>query len=78
MDVVVSNLQKIGGTLEIDSVPGQGSTMNLKIPLTLAIIDGIVMDVGDSSFVMETGAVREFVHVTEDMLIHEPDGESRS
>ncbi len=74
MDVVVSNLQKIGGTLEIDSVPGQGSTMNLKIPLTLAIIDGIVMDVGDSSFVMETGAVREFVHVTEDMLIHEPDG----
>ena len=48
--------------------------MNLKIPLTLAIIDGIVMDVGDSSFVMETGAVREFVHVTEDMLIHEPDG----
>ena len=74
MDVVVSNLQKIGGTLEIDSVPGEGSTMNLKIPLTLAIIDGIVMDVGDSAFVMETGAVREFVHVTENMLIHEPDG----
>lgn len=74
MDVVVSNLQKIGGTLEIDSVPGEGSTMNLKIPLTLAIIDGIVMDVGDSAFVVETGAVREFVHVTENMLIHEPDG----
>lgn len=74
MDVVVSNLQKIGGTLEIDSIPGEGSTMNLKIPLTLAIIDGIVMDVGDSAFVMETGAVREFVHVTENMLIHEPDG----
>ena len=74
MDVVVSNLQKIGGTLEIDSIPGEGSTMNLKIPLTLAIIDGIVMDVGNSAFVMETGAVREFVHVTENMLIHEPDG----
>lgn len=74
MDVVVSNLQKIGGSLEIDSVHGEGSTMNLKIPLTLAIIDGIVMNVGDSSFVIETGAVREFVHVTGDMLIHEPDG----
>lgn len=74
MDVVVSNLQKIGGTLEIDSVPGQGSTMNLKIPLTLAIIDGIVMDVGKTAFVIETGAVREFVHVTENMMIHEPDG----
>lgn len=74
MDVVVSNIQKVGGTLEIDSTPGQGSTMTLKIPLTLAIIDGIVMEAGDTSFVIETGAVREFVHVTEDMMIHEPDG----
>lgn len=74
MDVVVSNIQKVGGSLEIDSVPGQGSTMTLKIPLTLAIIDGIVMEAGDSSFVMETGVVREFVHVTEDMMIHDPDG----
>lgn len=74
MDVVVSNLQKIGGSLEIDSVPGEGSSMSLKIPLTLAIIDGIVMEVGDSAFVIETGAVREFVHVTDSMLIHEPDG----
>ena len=52
MDVVVSNLQEIGGTLEIESVPGQGSTMNLKIPLTLAIVDGIVMQVGASNFVI--------------------------
>ena len=74
MDVVVSNIQKVGGSLEIDSVPGQGSTMTLKIPLTLAIIDGIVMETGNTSFVMETGAVREFVHVNEKMMIHEPDG----
>ncbi|MDD6194008.1 MAG: chemotaxis protein CheA [Lachnospiraceae bacterium] len=74
MDVVVSNIQKVGGSLEIDSVPGKGSTMILKIPLTLAIIDGIVMETGNSSFVIETGAVREFVHVTNDMMIHEPDG----
>ncbi len=74
MDVVVSNLQKIGGTLEIDSMPGEGSAMTLKIPLTLAIIDGIVMEAGNSSFVIETGVVREFVHVTSDMMIHEPDG----
>ncbi len=43
MDVVVSNIQEIGGTLEIESVAGVGSTMSLKIPLTLAIVDGIVM-----------------------------------
>ncbi len=75
MDVVVSNLQAIGGALEIESTPGQGSTMSLKIPLTLAIIDGIVMEVGDSSFVIETGVVKEFVSVNEDMMIHEPSGE---
>lgn len=75
MDVVVSNLQSIGGTLEIDSVPGQGSIMNLKIPLTLAIIDGIVMEVGNSSFVIETGAVKEFVGIRDNHLVQEPDGE---
>lgn len=74
MDVVVSNLQEIGGTLEIESTPGQGSSMILKIPLTLAIVDGIVMEVGKSSFVIETGVVKEFVSVTEDMMIHEPGG----
>lgn len=75
MDVVVSNLAAIGGALEIESTPGQGSTMSLKIPLTLAIIDGIVMEVGNSSFVIETGVVKEFVSVSEDMMIHEPSGE---
>ena len=75
MDVVVQNIQAIGGSLEIESQKGVGSTMSLKIPLTLAIIDGIVMEVGQSSFVMETGAINEFVRVTEDMMIHEPNGE---
>ncbi len=75
MDVVVSNIQSIGGALEIDSTPGYGSTMTLKIPLTLAIIDGIVMEVGKSSFVIETGAVKEFVSVREDMMIHKPNGD---
>ena len=75
MDVVVSNLQSIGGTLEIESTPGQGSIMNLKIPLTLSIIDGIVMGVGKTSFVIETGAVKEFVGLRENMIIHEPNGE---
>lgn len=75
MDVVVTNLQEIGGTLDIESVPGEGSTMYLKIPLTLAIIDGIVMKVGQQSFVMEAGVVKEFVRVTESMMIHDPSGD---
>lgn len=73
MDVVVSNLASIGGTLEIESEKGKGSRMILKIPLTLAIIDGIVMKVGDTCFVIETGMVKEFVSVTEEMMIHDPD-----
>ncbi len=75
MDVVVQNIQAIGGSLEIESKKGFGSVMSLKIPLTLAIIDGIVMEVGKSSFVMETGAIKEFVRVKEEMMIHEPNGE---
>lgn len=75
MDVVVQNIQSIGGTLDIDSKAGMGSTMSLKIPLTLAIIDGIVMETGTSSFVLETGVIKEFVRVKEDMMIYEPNGD---
>ncbi len=75
MDVVVQNIQAIGGTLDIESAQGLGTIMSLKIPLTLAIIDGIVMETGTSSFVMETGVIKEFVRVKEDMMIHEPNGE---
>ena len=75
MDVVIQNIQSIGGTLDIDSSPGVGSIMSLKIPLTLAIINGIVMETGTSSFVMETGVIKQFVSVKEDMMIHEPNGD---
>lgn len=75
MDVVVSNLQSIGGSLEIESTPGEGSVMNMKIPLTLAIIDGIVMVVGHTSFVIETGVVKEFVGIRERTLQRDPDGQ---
>ncbi len=75
MDVVVQNIQSIGGTLEIESTAGEGSSMILKIPLTLAIIDGIVMETGTTSFVVETSFIKQFVRVTKDMMIHEPTGE---
>ena len=75
MDVVVQNIQAIGGMLDIESVAGMGTIMSLKIPLTLAIVDGIVMETGNSSFVLETGVIKEFVTVREDMMIHEPNGD---
>lgn len=75
MDVVVQNIQSIGGMLEIESKAGVGTTMSLKIPLTLAIIDGIVIETGNSSFVVETGVIKEFVRVTQDMMVNEPNGD---
>lgn len=75
MDVVVSNLQSIGGSLDIESTPGKGSQMIMKIPLTLAIIDGIVMKVGASSFVIETGVVKEFLPMRDYSLNQKPNGD---
>ncbi|MBQ0027897.1 MAG: chemotaxis protein CheA [Lachnospiraceae bacterium] len=75
MDVVVQNIQEIGGSLEIESKQGEGSLMLLKIPLTLAIIDGIVMKAGNSCFVIQTDVVKEFVGVDESMMVKQPNGE---
>ena len=61
--------------LDIESVEGEGTTMTMKIPLTMAIINGIVMRNGNTKFVMENSAIKQFVRVTNDKLIHEPNGE---
>ncbi len=75
MDVVVKNIQSIGGRLEIDSKKGEGSTMTLKIPLTLAIIEGIVVRLGNSAFVIETSNIQEFIKAKDCQLVKEPNGE---
>ena len=75
MDVVVKNIQSIGGRLEIDSKKGAGSTMTLKIPLTLAIIEGIVVKLGNSMFVIETSNIQEFIKRKDCQLVKEPNGE---
>lgn len=75
MDVVVKNIQSIGGRLEISSEEGSGSEMSLVIPLTLAIINGIVVKSGNSTFVLETSSVKEFLRLSEDVVVKEPSGE---
>jgi len=75
MDVVVKSIQGVGGVLDIESEEGAGSTMTMKIPLTLAIIDGIIFSVSGTNFVTETNGVTEFIHGSKDQLIVEPDGE---
>lgn len=75
MDVVVKNIQSISGRLDIASEEYRGSEMTLVIPLTLAIINGIVVQVGNSPFVIETASIKEFVRMGEESLVQEPGGE---
>lgn len=74
MDVVVKNIQSIGGNLEIDSKKGVGTTMTMKIPLTLAIIEGIVVKLGTSMFVIETSNIQEFMKRKDCKIVKEPNG----
>lgn len=59
MDVVRKNVEKLRGTIEIQSRPGQGSVFSIRLPLTLAIIDGIIVRVGGERYVIPANGVVE-------------------
>jgi len=63
MDVVRTNVEKIGGKVEIDSHSGQGTTLRLRIPLTLAIIPALIVRSVNQSFALPQGALSELVHI---------------
>ncbi len=59
MDVVRRNVAALGGRIEIDSVPGRGTQMSIRLPLTLAILDGMSVRVGSETYILPLGAVFE-------------------
>jgi two-component system chemotaxis sensor kinase CheA len=59
MDVVRRGIESIRGKIEVDSVEGRGTTFTLYVPLTLAIIEGLLVGVGDERYVIPTLSVRE-------------------
>lgn len=63
MDVVRRNVEALRGTVEIDSRPAKGTTVRIRLPLTLAIIDGFLVGVGGSSFVIPLELVEECVEL---------------
>jgi two-component system chemotaxis sensor kinase CheA len=63
MDVVRTNVEKIGGKVEIDSRFGKGTTLRMRIPLTLAIIPALIVRSMNQSFALPQGALSELVHV---------------
>jgi two-component system chemotaxis sensor kinase CheA len=68
MDVVRRNVQKLRGRIDTHSVAGEGTTFSIKLPLTLAIIDGLVVVVGRSRYIVPIFAVREMFRPAPDVL----------
>ena len=63
MDVVRRNIQALRGTIDLDSMAGQGSTIRIRLPLTLAIIDGFMVGVGNAVFVIPLDMVVECIEL---------------
>jgi two-component system chemotaxis sensor kinase CheA len=63
MDVVRGTVQELGGTLEVDTEPGRGTTFTITLPLTLAVIDAIIAQIGDQTFAVPQSAIQEIIEV---------------
>ncbi len=68
MDVVKSNIEKLNGIIEIDSEKGKGTTLKLKIPLTLAIIQSLLVSVQEEYYAVPLASVLETVRITPDEI----------
>ncbi len=75
MDVVKKNLEKIKGKADIRSIPGKGSTFVLRIPLTLAIIDGMLVRVGEARYTIPMLTIRESFRPDPSWITVTPDGQ---
>ena len=74
MDVVTKNIEEIGGTVFLESEYQKGSIFTMKIPLTLAIIDGMNIKVGDSNYTIPTASVKEFFRGSQEQIVVDPNG----
>ncbi len=66
MDVVRQKVDSLRGTIDVASMPGAGTSVTLRLPLTLAIIDGLLVSVGDACFVLPLANTQECVELTRD------------
>ncbi|MGN1086862.1 MAG: ATP-binding protein, partial [Porcipelethomonas sp.] len=71
MDVVRKSIEKIGGTVSVDSKQGEGTNFIIKIPLSLAIVDGIEVSVGSSIFTIPINSIKEFIKLKENQLFYD-------
>ncbi|MCY6484810.1 chemotaxis protein CheA [Clostridium aestuarii] len=74
MDVVAKNIEQIRGSIFVDSVENKGTTISIKIPLTLAIIDGMTVKVGKCVYTIPTTSIKESFKVKEEDVIRDING----
>ena len=74
MDVVCKNIEKIGGSVSVDSVYGKGTTFIIKIPMTLVIISGMTVKVGQGKYTIPMNSIRECFRPNQEKLIEDSDG----
>ncbi len=74
MDVVKRNLEKIKGKIDVNTTPGKGTRITLRIPLTLAIIDGMIVRVGTTTCIVPTLSILEAYRPEMDQITITPDG----
>ena len=68
MDVVKKNITSLGGTVEIDSAEGYGMRVSVRLPLTLAIMDGMSVGVGEEVYILPLSSVVESFQVSQEMI----------
>lgn len=74
MDVVKTNIHKLGGAIKLDTTPGAGTTITIMLPLTLAILDGLDIAVGDQKYILPLSSIVESLQPTSDMIKKIGDG----
>ncbi len=74
MDVVRKNIEKIGGSVSVESKFGKGTNFVIKIPLTLSIVEGMEISVGSSIFSIPINSIRESFKVKPDQIVKDTNG----
>ena len=75
MDVVRKNIEKVKGSIRVESEAGQGTRVTFQIPLTLAIIDGMMIRVGASKYTVPLLSIQESIRIKPEQITTGPDGQ---